>query len=189
MTRSAEPCVLEAQRCAPLSPHPTLPTFASLCLSPQTSPAAGPGIIISPYSIAQALAMLLNGARPNGDSFDQLAVRPASGAAVQCQSCSREGSFANSICKFALLPGPESACCSRPLCLSRAGAVWFRPGDSCAAGGPVSGPHHPPALQPSRHRHPCAKCQQRVAEGGEMRNSPSRTWIGCRCEDWAGRAG
>ncbi|EFN56846.1 hypothetical protein CHLNCDRAFT_57532 [Chlorella variabilis] len=41
-------------------------------LSNETKPGGDPGLIISPYSIAQALAMLLNGADPNGTSYQQL---------------------------------------------------------------------------------------------------------------------
>lgn len=55
--------------CIPPPPHPLLPTLWIQQADP------GDGLFLSPYGIAQALAMVLNGAEPGGESYRQLQVR------------------------------------------------------------------------------------------------------------------
>ncbi len=62
----------------PQWPHHTnraLGQLLTLRIHLQANPAEGAGQIISPFSVATALAMLLNGAEPVSASSEQLRVR------------------------------------------------------------------------------------------------------------------
>lgn len=56
------------------SPTAHAATLPSKYPSSQTNPGEGGGQVVSPFSIAQALAMLLNGAEPGSPSYEQIAV-------------------------------------------------------------------------------------------------------------------
>ena len=65
--RTADFCPTAAAGPPPPHTHPVAP-------SRQAKPGEHAGLFLSPYGIAQALGMLLNGVEPGGESFCQLQV-------------------------------------------------------------------------------------------------------------------
>ncbi len=83
----------------------------------QAPPGEADGLLLSPFSLAKALAMLANGAEPGGESYKQVLVGSREGPRALAHALAASGSALSVACCFYICSTPpmierHAPCCT-----------------------------------------------------------------------------